>query len=138
MTGFADALAASSDPDSAVLSTYDSRNEWSGRIRSAYAVVSSMKLQKLATYGIFSIVSFTRHAVGDEWTGFASSTSNSFAFANPTAIAVGVALAPPGVKNRPPGWSRLPRATFSALTASAVNIAFVCASAGPPTIATAG
>ena len=53
-------------------------------------------------------------------------------------LGAGPWIAAPGVKNIPPGWLTLPSAVFSALTASAVNIAFVCASGGPPTIATAG
>ena len=49
MAGPAAVVTASIDPDSGVLSTHDSRNEWSGRIRSARLLVSSRKLLKTLT-----------------------------------------------------------------------------------------
>src|SRR5579863_4630678 len=51
ITGPATVVTASIDPDSGALSTHDSRNEWSGRMRSACALVSSMKLPTLAMNG---------------------------------------------------------------------------------------
>ena len=79
IAGPATVVTASIEPDSGVTSTHDSRNEWSGRIRSARLLVSSMKLPKLTMKGIFSSASRTFSAFGDPYTGFASSRSNTLA-----------------------------------------------------------
>ena len=45
------------DPDSGTSSSQDSSGAWSGKIRSACALVSSMKLPKLTMYGILAMAS---------------------------------------------------------------------------------
>ena len=133
-------------------------------MRSASALVSSRKLPKLAMNGTFPNASRTFHAGGAAKTGFAPSTSSTCgddatsASSGPGAAVAsacaGVATAWPGVasafrrkalnasgcgvKKTPPGCSTLPRMAFSLLTASALNRPLVCASGGPPIIATAG
>src|SRR5687768_14834738 len=164
ITGAATLATDTSDPDSGSPSDQDSRNEWSGRIRSARMLVSSRKLPKLTMYGTFWSASRSFQARGAVNTGFTPSTSSTFTggslapsrsdaivcngstslAASPSERLAG-APAPRapvtltcGVKYRPPGCPTLPTSAFKAFTASAVNKPLVCASGGPPTTASDG
>ena len=98
--------------------------------------------------GTFASVSRTLQAGGVVKTGFAPSSSSDARVANRSALAVrrqpepggraDVAIASCGVKDMPPGCSTLPTSALSALTASALNRPLVCASGGPPMMATDG
>jgi hypothetical protein len=144
MTGPAAFTTGPSEPDSGTLSVQPSRNEWSGRIRSAWTLVSSMKLPKLAMNGTFASASRSPHAFGDPYTGLASSRSSTCADRLRSSCEGRVSDGPAwsdagiGVKNTPPGCPTLPRTVFRVFTASAWNRPLDCASGAPPTIATAG
>ena len=60
------------EPDSGTLSSQLSSGAWSGKIRSACALVSSIKLPKLTMDGIFARASRMRRPGGAEKTGLAS------------------------------------------------------------------
>ena len=157
ITGGATPATATIDPDSGTASAHDSRNEWSGRIRSARTLVSSRKLPKLTMNGIFASVSRTLHAGGVVKTGFAPSISSTSRVAddapaerrraaeqvgsleasrNPAAR--GRAISELRREEHAAGCSTLPTSALSALTASALKRPLVCASGGPPMIATDG
>jgi hypothetical protein len=134
MAGPASVASATPAPDSGRASVHDSRTEWSGRIRSARALVSSMKLPKLTTNGTLSTASRTRQPGGVAKTGLTSSTSNTwtggFSAARISAATVrsgrlaAAEPAPPavsacGMNDRPPGASTAPSRALSALTANA-------------------
>ena len=70
--GGARLTTACNEPDSGMLSIQLSSGEWSGKIRSACALVSSMKLPKLTMVGILARASRTCRAGGAEKTGLAS------------------------------------------------------------------
>src|SRR5262245_6731542 len=123
MTGGAVAETATFAPDSGVDWTHDSKNEWSGRMRSARTLVSSMKLPKLTMNGICMSVSFTPAAFGDPNTGLALSTNNTSKELNPKESSHPTESSM-GVKKMPPGVSTLPINAFSAFTASAVKRPF--------------
>ncbi len=65
-------------PDSGIASTHDSRKEWSGRIRSAWTLVSSRNDPKLAMNGICCRNSRAFHAGGAKYARFASITIRIF------------------------------------------------------------
>ena len=124
--------------------------------RSASALVSSMKLPKLAMNGTLSSASRARQPGGVANTGFGAVQQQHLhgrsvrrknighdRVQRPTRVrarsrvsATGKASC--GMNETPPGSPTLPSSAFSALTASAANRPLVCASGAPPMMATAG
>ena len=122
MTGPAEMATAFAEPDSGTASTHDSRNEWSGRIRSAIALVSSTNDPKLTMNGMRFNPSATCDVAGEANTGFTSS-SNSTLGAVPArrSATPRVTTAGPGwgINDTPPGTFTLPTSALSAFTARA-------------------
>ncbi len=142
MAGPATVATAVAAPDSGAESTHDSRNEWSGRMRSASALVSSMNDPKLAMNGTCRSQSPTFQAAGAAKTGLASSSSSTCggaaASASRSARAGAGGSVAWGMNETPPSAPTLPTSAFRAFTASACARPLVCASGAPPMTATAG
>ena len=134
------ATRAAPTPSAGAASTHDSRNEWSGRIRSAQALVSSTNDPKLAMKGTPFRSSVTFHAGGAPNTGLASSSSSTLgaAFSVSTSVAPGAGATRPAGTVRPPGAPTPPSRALRALTAIAWNRPLVWATAVPPISTAAG